>query len=133
MAQGSRSSGVRNTSASEQTQTDLASPAVTDPAPTAGDGRVAELEAENARLYAELVAARQQLAAGLAAPAARRQPTEPSFVFSEGQRAELEATGRTVSPFTGARQVGTGQPGEKPRTATADEFAKAKPAAARTV
>lgn len=106
---------------------------------TPAEARVKELEAENARLREQAADAgrvkelelenkrlREQLAdAGRTAPA---RVAEPSFVFSEGQRAELEATGRTVSPFTGARQVGSGKPGEKPREATADEFNKAKPA-----
>lgn len=86
----------------------------------AGVDRVKELEAEKARLREQLAAAGQ--------PAKPAKPTEPSFGISEGQRAELEATGRTVSPFTGKRQVGSGKPGEKPREATAEEFAKAKPA-----
>lgn len=58
------------------------------------------------------------------------RPVEPSFGLSEGQRQELEATGKTVSPFTGQPQVGTGEPGEKPRAVSAAEHAKApaKPA-----
>ncbi|HEY9415375.1 MAG TPA: hypothetical protein VIQ30_11495 [Pseudonocardia sp.] len=86
----------------------------------------AELTAENERLRAELAAAQGN--AGVTTGKARPKPTEPSFGISEGQRDELERTGRTVSPFTGARQVGTGKPGERPRTASAEEFARAKPA-----
>lgn len=61
------------------------------------------------------------------------RPVEPSFGLSEGQRQELEATGKTVSPFTGTPQLGTGKPGEKPRAVTAAEHAKtpAKPARTR--
>lgn len=87
-----------------------------DTKPTGGD-RVAELEAENARLREALAASGQ--------PAVPGKPTEPSFGLSEGQRDELERTGRTVSPFTGARQVGSGEPGEKPREVDAATFAKA--------
>lgn len=52
------------------------------------------------------------------------RPVEPSFGLSEGQRQELEATGKTTSPFTGRPQLGTGKPGEKPRAVSAEEFAK---------
>lgn len=33
-----------------------------------------------------------------------REPREPSFGMSEGERDELQRTGRTVSPFTGERR-----------------------------
>lgn len=33
-----------------------------------------------------------------------RAPREPSFGMSEGERDELERTGRTVSPFTGEKR-----------------------------
>lgn len=33
-----------------------------------------------------------------------RSPREPSFGMSEGERQELENTGRTVSPFTGEKR-----------------------------
>ena len=79
--------------------------------------RVAELEAENARLRAQLVEAGQKVEAG--------KPHEPSFRFSEGQREELERTGRTGSPFTGKLYVGTGV--DDAREATPEEFEKAKP------
>lgn len=113
--------------------------------------RVKELEAENAQLRAatetteqsdqqEQIAAlreevgelREKLAAVGQPVDTDRKPKEPSFGLSEGQRAELAATGRTVSPFTGARQVGTGKPGEKPRVASAVEFEKASAKPART-
>ncbi|MEV0156880.1 hypothetical protein AB0H57_24555 [Micromonospora sp. NPDC050686] len=81
-------------------------------------GRITALEEENRALREQLAAAGQPT---------RQKPTEPSYALSEGQRDELERTGRTVSPFTGARQVGTGKPGDKPREASADEFATAKP------
>lgn len=107
MAQaGSRSAGAQSTPPAEQTQTT-----------TSDADRVKELEAENARLREQLAAVGQAAAPG--------KPTEPSFVFSEGQRDELERTGRTVSPFTGKRYVGTP---DSAREATAEEFAKAKPA-----
>ncbi|XTZ16412.1 hypothetical protein ACQSSU_03140 [Micromonospora echinospora] len=80
--------------------------------------RIRELETENARLREQLAAA------GSPTPAAK--PVEPSFTFSEGQREELERTGRTVSPFTGERFVGSGP--DDARKASAEEFAKAKPA-----
>lgn len=96
--------------------------------------QLAELEAENGRLRAEIVRVeaengrlREQLAAA-GKPAGPGRPVEPSFTFSEGQRDELERTGRTVSPFTGERYVGTP---DNARKASAEEFAKAKPAADR--
>ncbi|MFG1800197.1 hypothetical protein ACGFI4_08490 [Micromonospora carbonacea] len=100
----------------------------TAPAEPAGGDRLAELEADNARLRAENTRLAEQLAAA-GRPAAPARPVEPSFTFSEGQRTELETTGRTVSPFTGQRFVGTSP--ENAREATADEYAKAKPAADR--
>jgi hypothetical protein len=48
-----------------------------------------------------------------ATPNVRPKPVEPSFGLSEGQRAELEQHGKTVSPYTGARQVGDGRPRDK--------------------
>lgn len=108
MAQAGQGQAGKSTTPAAQTQT-------TTTARTDAD-RVRELEAENARLREQLAAA------GSPAPAAR--PNEPSFKFSEGQRDELERTGRTVSPFTGKRYVGS--PGNA-REATAEEFAKAKP------
>lgn len=120
MAQaGSRSAGAQSTPPA--TQDTPAAPAV--------DERVAELEAEAGRLKAENGRLREQLAAAgkLAGPA---RPVEPSFTFSEGQRDELERTGRTVSPFTGERFVGSGPDDARP--ASAEEFAKAKPATDRT-
>lgn len=109
MAQaGSRQAGAQSTPPAEQTQNP--------PEAKTDADRIKELEAENARLREQLAAA------GQPAPAAK--PTEPTFVFSEGQRAELETTGRTVSPFTGKRYVGTP---DNAREATAAEFAKAKP------
>ncbi|MFG1844909.1 hypothetical protein [Micromonospora carbonacea] len=105
-------------------------PTPTTPAPAdppVGD-RLAELEADNARLRAENARLTEQVAAA-GRPAAPARPVEPSFTFTEGQRAELETTGRTVSPFTGQRFVGTSP--EDAREATADEYAKAKPPADR--
>ncbi|MDG4790377.1 hypothetical protein O7626_31410 [Micromonospora sp. WMMD1102] len=75
------------------------------------------LRAENARL-------REQLAE-VGQPVTSAVSSEPRFTFSEGQRDELERTGRTVSPFTGKRYVGTGV--DDAREATAEEFNKAKP------
>ncbi|WKU03852.1 hypothetical protein [Micromonospora sp. HUAS LYJ1] len=97
-----------------------------EPAPAAVQtaDRVAELEAENTRLRAENARLAEQLAAA-GRPAGPARPVEPSFTFSEGQRAELETTGRTVSPYTGQRFVGTSA--ADAREATAAEFAKAKP------
>jgi hypothetical protein len=45
----------------------------------------------------------------------RRQttPREPSFGISEGERSELEARGKTTSPFTGEVREGDGAPREK--------------------
>lgn len=85
---------------------------------TGDAARIAELEAETARLREQLAAAGH-----LAKPG---KPNEPSFTFTEGQRDELERTGRTASPFTGKRYVGTSP--DDAREATAEEFAKAKPA-----
>jgi hypothetical protein len=47
-----------------------------------------------------------ELTALLSAERARRgrTPVEPSFGLSEGERDELERTGRTVSPFTGEKR-----------------------------
>lgn len=120
MAQaGQGTAGAKSTPPAEQT--------TADPAAAVAE-RVKELEAENARLAAEVGQLRGQLvAAGTAVPTSKL--TEPSFVFSEGQRDELERTGRTVSPFTGERFVGTGADDARP--ATAEEFAKAQPPAAR--
>jgi hypothetical protein len=106
----------------------------------------AELQAENDSLHAELeqlredaqavvadsaeevAALREQLAAARAnakaTPNVRPKPAEPSFGISEGQRAELEQTGKTVSPFTGARQVGSGAPGARPKTVDAQTYDK---------
>lgn len=87
-------------------------------------GRVVELEAENAALreqLADLLRAATELA-----PVKPGKVAEPSFVFTEGQRDELARTGRTVSPFTGKRYVGSGP--DDAREATAEEFANAKPA-----
>ena len=53
---------------------------------------------ENARLRAELAEAR---ANEKAKPNTRPVPHEPSFGLSEGERADLEMTGKSVSPFTG--------------------------------
>jgi hypothetical protein len=73
--------------------------------PTPGDqgGELERLRAENARLRAELDEARANAKAD---PNTRPEPTEPSFGMSEGERADLELTGKATSPFTG-----------KPRTA----------------
>jgi len=76
----------------------------------------AELQAEVERLEAEaddLAAERDRLAEELeqakanavVLPNTHPQPTEPSFGLTEGNRAELEQRGHTVSPFTGARLV----------------------------
>lgn len=65
--------------------------------------RVAELEQENNELLDE----NEQLQADLAKAlqnqkaTAPQVPNEPSFKFSEGERQDLEMTGRSVSPFTG--------------------------------
>ena len=121
MAQtGSRSTGAQSTppAAPEQTKTE---PEQTKTEAKTDADWIRELEAENGRL-------REQLAAA-GTPAPSRVPNEPSFRFSEGQRDELERTGRTVSPFTGKRYVGT--PGDA-REATAEEFNKAKPPAKKS-
>lgn len=96
----------------------------------------AELQAEVERLDAEnedLAAERDRLAAELetaqanqkAVPNTNPQPVEPSFGLSEGQRADLELNGKTVSPFTGALQVGDGAKGSDVRVVSQDEFIKA--------
>lgn len=85
-------------------------------------GEVDELRAENARLKAELAEARRNAAAR---PNTRPKPSEPSYGLSEGQRADLELHGKTVSPFTGALQVGDGEPGSDPETVSQEEFVKA--------
>lgn len=62
-----------------------------------------ELLAENERLEAERD---QALTNQVPKANTKPQPTEPSFGLSEGQRAELEMHGKTISPFTGKRQIG---------------------------
>ena len=118
MAQaGSRPTGAQSTPQA-QTQNPVATVADTATATTTtADARVKELEAENKALRAQLAAAGQ---------AAMAKPHKPSFI-AEGTREELERTGRAVDPFSGDRLVGSGKPGAKPRTVSADEFAKAKP------
>lgn len=59
---------------------------------------------DNDRLRAELAEAEKR---ATPAPNTKPQPVEPSFGLTEGNRDELERVGRTVSPFTGARLVGT--------------------------
>lgn len=59
---------------------------------------VERLREENAKLRAELADAR---ANAKAVPNTRPVDRAPSFGISEGERAELELSGRTVSPFTG--------------------------------
>lgn len=90
-------------------------------ATAAGSGdadRVAELERENAML-------KQQLAdGGTVLPNTRPTPREPSFGLTEGQRAELEMRGKTTSPFTGARQVGDGEPGGTVKVVDQEAFDK---------
>ncbi|MBN1174526.1 MAG: hypothetical protein JXA67_20325 [Micromonosporaceae bacterium] len=89
-----------------------------DSSPAAGE--VAKLREENERLRAELAEAKRNQKAK---PNTRPQPEEPSYGLSEGQRDELEREGKTVSPFTGARQVGSGR-GDV-REVDQDEFVKA--------
>lgn len=82
---------------------------------------VSRLKAENAELRDQLAEAK---ANAKALPNTRPTPTEPSFRLSEGQRADLEQHGKTVSPFTGARQVGDGEPGSTPRVVDAETYDK---------
>lgn len=98
--------------------TSAAATQTTPPATPADAARVAELEAENKRL-------REQLAAAGETPDAKARPHTPSFTFSASMVADLETTGRTVSPFDGTLYVGTGR--DDAREATVDEFNKAKP------
>lgn len=97
----------------------------------------AELQAEVDRLNVEadaLAADNERLEAALSEakenqkvlPNTRPQPTEPSFKLSAGQQADLEMRGHTVSPWTGARQVGTGKEDvQVVDQATYDQVAKA--------
>lgn len=85
------------------------------------------LTADNERLNAEVASAEDK-----AQPEStgRREPQEPSFKLSEGNRAELEDRGHTISPFTGVRLVGTGV--EDAREVSAEEYERvAKEAAKR--
>lgn len=67
----------------------------------------AELEAQRDALQAENERLRGQLATAGAGPrVAQAQPVQPWL--SEGERQELEAYGRTSSPFTG-REITTGE------------------------
>lgn len=90
-----------------------------------------ELESENERLQAD----NERLAAELADKAqpeasTRPEPQEPSFKLSEGNRAELEERGHTISPFTGARLVGTSA--DDAREVSEEEYTRvAKEAAKR--
>lgn len=68
---------------------------------------------ENEELKARLANADQ--------PAAKPVPAEPSFRLTEGTRDELERLGRAISPFTGARLIGTP---ESYREVSAEEFEK---------
>lgn len=82
-----------------------------------------ELAAENERLTAALSEAQENQKV---LPNTRPQPTEPSFKLSAGQQADLEMRGHTVSPWTGARQVGTGREDvQVVDQATYDKVAKA--------
>jgi hypothetical protein len=56
------------------------------------DDRIAELEAENARLKAELAAA---------STAPVTKPTRPRFLLCEGTRDELDRHGKARDPWTG--------------------------------
>ncbi|WP_250009128.1 hypothetical protein [Actinoplanes sp. M2I2] len=82
---------------------------------------VDRLRAENEKLQGELADAR---ANAVVQPNTTPTPREPKFGLSEGQRADLELHGKTVSPFTGARQVGDGEPGTAPRVVDQDTFEK---------
>lgn len=94
-----------------------------------------ELEAENTALREQLDDMRDRLEEArdgmVPKPNTRPKPTEPSFGLSEGQRAELEMNGKTVSPFTGARQVGTGEPGADVSVVDQAEFDKVKKSESR--
>lgn len=57
------------------------------------------------------------------------QGLEPSFKLSEGNRADLELRGYTVSPFTGALLVGTGL--NDVREVSTEEFQRVAKAAAK--
>lgn len=98
---------------SATTAANAANPAQT---ATADQDRIAALEAENAKLREQLVAAGQT---------AEVQPTSPSFRFSAGEADELERFGRTMSPFDGKLYVGTGT--KDAREATPAEYHAAKP------
>lgn len=63
-----------------------------------------ELAAENDRLRAALEEAKAEPANSTSYK--DRQPKEPSFQLTEGNREELARLGHTISPFTGARLVG---------------------------
>lgn len=65
---------------------------------------VDRLNAENDELAAQLEEAEKR---AVVLPNTNPQPVEPKFGLTEGNRDELERIGRTVSPFTGARLVGT--------------------------
>lgn len=66
--------------------------------------RLAELEAENERLAAELADAKANQR-----PVANTRPEvkPPSFGLSEGTREELARTAKAVDPFTGDKLTGT--------------------------
>jgi hypothetical protein len=82
-----------------------------------------ELEVENATLRDQLddalAAAAEAEQRATVLPNTRPAPTEPSFAIAEGTRAELEANGYALSPFTGARLVGDG---DSYREVEQDEF-----------
>lgn len=81
-------------------------PAARDPG--GADDRPAQATADDGRSWVDDLDDREldALAADVQRARLRRDraPRDPSFGLSEGERAELEATGRTVSPFTGERR-----------------------------
>lgn len=85
-----------------------------------------ELERENAELRAERDGLRQQLEANnltpgvapVAGQAAR--PERPAYGLSAGEKADLEANGVTISPFTGELLTASRE-GVKPQTPQAVE------------
>lgn len=96
----------------------------------------AELQAEVDRLNVEadaLAADNERLEAALSEakesqkvlPNGKPQPTEPSFKLTEGTRDELERFGHAISPFTGARLVGSPVNVQVVDQATYDQVAKA--------
>lgn len=94
---------------------------------------VDRLNAENDELAAQLETAEKErdeaVKRAVVLPNTKPQPKEPSFKLTEGNRDELERFGRTLSPFTGARLLGTPESYREVSQEEYDKHAKDNPPA----